>query len=91
MKTSIAFALLAVPLLAAAAPDALHELTPPHDLTRAEVREDLRLARISGRMSPGGEIADRPEVLRAREEFNALQTEVLQRDDAERGERAERD
>jgi hypothetical protein len=90
MKTLTTLALLATPLLALAAPDAPDELTP-HALTRAEVKEDLRLARISGRLSPGGEIADPPEVLRAREDFNALQAEVFRRDEAERGELAERD
>lgn len=47
-------------------------------LTRADVRESLKMARLSNTMTPSGEIGDTPAVLQAREDFNALQTEVLQ-------------
>lgn len=46
-------------------------------LTRAEVREDLKDARATNRMTPSGETGDTAEVLAARETFNALQTEVV--------------
>lgn len=45
--------------------------------TRAEVRDALRQARLTGRLTPDGERGDTPAVLQAREDFNALQTEVL--------------
>lgn len=89
MKPLILLPLLAAPLLAMAAPD---PDAAPHGTTRAEVREALHQARITGRMSPGGELADRPEVLQAREDFNALQAEVLNAErQAERDALAERD
>lgn len=91
MKTTLIATVLALPCLAGAAPASPEA---PHAATRAEVREALHQARITGRMSPGGEIADPPEVLRAREEFNALQAEVLQdppQASAARDELAERD
>ncbi len=46
--------------------------------TRAEVRDSRDRARDTGRMGEG-EMADRPSVLQAREDFNALQAEVLGR------------
>ncbi len=46
-------------------------------LTRAEVRESLLTARAANTMSKDGEMGDTDDVLTAREEFNALQTEVL--------------
>lgn len=45
--------------------------------TRAEVREDLKDARAMNTMTPAGEMGDTPDVLAAREAFNALQTEVF--------------
>ena len=47
-------------------------------LTRAQVRESLAMARLANLVTPSGEIGDTAEVLQAREDFNALQTEVLQ-------------
>lgn len=44
--------------------------------TRESVRDALEMARASGRVTPDGEIGDTPEVLRAREDFAALQHEV---------------
>lgn len=44
--------------------------------TRADVRDALELARASNRVTPDGEIGDTPDVLRAREDFAALQHEV---------------
>lgn len=85
-KTLWLTSLLAAPLLALAQAPAD---TAPHAATRAEVREALHQARITGRMSAGGEIGDTPEVLKAREDFNALQTEVLQQE--RRDQLAERD
>lgn len=49
---------------------------PGPGATRDEVRESRDRARDTGRMGEG-ELADRPSVLRAREDFNALQAEVL--------------
>lgn len=46
-------------------------------LSRDDVRESLSTARAAGTMSRGGEAGDTAQVLAAREEFNALQTEVL--------------
>lgn len=45
--------------------------------TRQEVHDALELARAGNRITPDGEIGDTPDVLRAREEFAALQQEVL--------------
>lgn len=50
---------------------------PGSELSRAEVREDLKDARAMNTMTPSGEIGDTAEVLAARETFNALQTEVM--------------
>lgn len=47
-------------------------------LTRADVRESLAMARLANLVTPGGEMGDTADVLQAREDFNALQTEVLQ-------------
>lgn len=47
-------------------------------LTRARVRESLAMARLANLVSPGGELGDTTEVLQAREDFNALQTEVME-------------
>jgi len=52
--------------------------TAPAPLTRADVREALKMARASNTMTPAGEIGDTTEVLQAREDFYVLQTEVLQ-------------
>lgn len=49
----------------------------PHPLTRAEVRESTRLAKAANLVTPNGDIGDSPDVLQAREDFYALQTEVL--------------
>lgn len=45
--------------------------------TRAEVKEILANARMAGTLSRNGEAGDTPEVLAARDNFNALQAEVL--------------
>jgi hypothetical protein len=68
----------ATPVAAVDANDARAVATPQAPLTRAEVRESLKMARLSNTMTPSGEIGDTTEVLRAREDFYALQTEVLQ-------------
>ena len=47
-------------------------------LTRAEVRESLAMARLANLVTPSGEMGDTADVLQAREDFNALQTEVMQ-------------
>ena len=47
-------------------------------LTRARVRESLAMARLANLVTPGGEMGDTTEVLQAREDFNALQTEVME-------------
>lgn len=93
MKTTLIATLLAVPWLASAtsvSPSTTADAVP-HAQTRAEVREALHMARITGRLSPGGEIADPPEVLKAREDFNALQAEVQQSDAQDRQQQARRD
>lgn len=46
-------------------------------LTRAEVRESLRTAMDAGLMLRAGEIAEPPELLQAREDFIAMQTEQM--------------
>ena len=46
-------------------------------LTREEVREATRTARAAGLISGTGEFGDTPQLLQRREDFNALQTEVL--------------
>lgn len=45
-------------------------------LTRADVRDSLRMSRLLGLVSPGGEGSESEDLLLARETFNALQTEV---------------
>ena len=47
-------------------------------LTRAQVRESLAMARLANLVTPSGEIGDTADVLQAREDFNALQAEVMQ-------------
>ena len=47
-------------------------------LTRAQVRESLAMARLANLVTPSGEMGDTADVLQAREDFNALQTEVMQ-------------
>jgi|GEM_PF-6181131 len=47
-------------------------------LTRAHVLESLALARLANLVTPSGELGDTAAVLQAREDFNALQTEVMQ-------------
>jgi hypothetical protein len=56
---------------------ALSGWNDPGPLTRQQVREALRIARAAGTMSPSGEIGDTEAVLAARENFNALQAEVM--------------
>ena len=56
---------------------ALDGWNDPGPLTRAQVRESLRVARAAGTLSPSGEIGDTEAVLAARENFNALQAEVM--------------
>ena len=46
-------------------------------LTREQVREQLRQARESGTLSMHGEAGDTPQVLAAREAFNAAQAETI--------------
>ncbi|HLL12495.1 MAG TPA: hypothetical protein VK570_15640 [Rubrivivax sp.] len=46
-------------------------------LTREQVREQLRQARESGTLSMNGEAGDTPQVLAAREAFNAAQAETI--------------
>lgn len=53
------------------------QTTTPVSPTRQEVRDALELARAGNRVTPDGEIGDTPDVLRAREDFAALQQEVL--------------
>ena len=53
--------------------------TAPYEpLTRAQVRESLAMARLANLVTPSGEMGDTADVLQAREDFNALQTEVMQ-------------
>lgn len=47
-------------------------------LTRAQVRESLAMAKLANMVGRGGEVGDGDEVLMARENFNALQTEVIE-------------
>ena len=47
-------------------------------LTRAQVLESLAMARLANLVTPSGEMGDTADVLQAREDFNALQTEVMQ-------------
>jgi hypothetical protein len=54
-------------------------LNPPGPMSREQVREELRNAQVTNRMTPAGEIGDTREVLQAREDFNELQAEVLAR------------
>lgn len=54
-------------------------------LARDDVKQDLALARESGLLAAGGEIADTPRVLQARADFNQRQTrEILAAHEAER-------
>jgi hypothetical protein len=54
-------------------------------LARDDVKQDLALARESGLLAAGGEIADTPRVLQARADFNLRQTrEILDAHEAER-------
>jgi len=46
-------------------------------LTRAAVRESLKTARAANTITPSGEMGDTPEVLAARENFYAAQTEQI--------------
>lgn len=59
----------------AAAPTTTARYEP---LTRAQVRESLAMARLANLVTPSGEMGDTADVLQAREDFNALQTEVMQ-------------
>jgi len=47
-------------------------------LTRAEVQEALKTWKAAGLVSTQAEVGDTPDVLQRREEFYALQTEVIQ-------------
>lgn len=47
-------------------------------LTRDRVRESLAMARLANLVTPVGELGDTADVLQAREDFNALQAEVMQ-------------
>lgn len=47
-------------------------------LTRDRVRESLAMARLANLVTPFGELGDTADVLQAREDFNALQAEVMQ-------------
>ncbi len=49
----------------------------PSTLTRAEVRDTLTTWRAAGLLTPSGDIGDTNETLQRREEFYALQTEVI--------------
>ncbi len=69
-------------LPAAAMSLALLSAAPAHagndsGLTRAEVREALKTWKAAGLMSTQTEVGDTPDVLQRREEFYALQTEVI--------------
>ena len=63
---------------ASVATGAQDESEAAQPLTRARVRESLAMARLANLVNPGGEQGDTPEVLQAREDFNALQTEVME-------------
>ena len=52
-------------------------MAPTAPLTRADVQEALRTARLAGLVTPSTEAGDTPEILASREVFYALQTEVL--------------
>lgn len=53
-----------------------HERPRDSTLTRAEVRDSMKIARLFGLMSPGGEGTEPEALLMGRETFNALQAEV---------------
>lgn len=77
MRTPIEVQQFASPSVEVAAHAAL--LAPDTEpLTRARVRESLIMARLANLVTPGGEMGDTAEVLQARENFNALQTEVIE-------------
>lgn len=48
-----------------------------HTTTRQQVREQLQQARDTGMMTRIGEVGDSEDVLQAREDFNAAQTEIM--------------
>lgn len=80
MRTPIEVQQFAGPSVEAAvhAGHAAHLAQHTEPLTRARVRESLAMARLANLVNPGGEMGDTPEVLQAREDFNALQTEVME-------------
>ena len=52
-------------------------MAPTAPLTRADVQDALRTARVAGLVTPSTEAGDTPEILASREAFYALQTQVL--------------
>lgn len=46
-------------------------------ITRADVKAELAEARLAGTLAGGGDASDTPQLLAARERFNAEQTEML--------------
>jgi hypothetical protein len=52
--------------------------SPAAGVSRADVRESLKTWRAAGLLTPQSEIGDTTETLQRREEFYALQTEVIQ-------------
>lgn len=65
-----------------ALPDELPSMRTPVEapvsgITRADVKAELAEARLAGTLAGGGDASDTPQLLAARDRYNAVQTEML--------------